>query len=228
MGRKIFVSYKYGDSSVQHLERFGDTDPTTVRHYVDALQACLEENDHINKGEDDGEDMSGFKDETVASNLRNKIYDSSVTVVLISKNMRDALKPEEDQWIPWEVAYSLREKTREDRTSRTNAMLAVVIPDENGSYEYFVQPIGCAHCGSVRWKQDTLFQILGKNMFNRKQPKTIVCPNGICGVLHTGNDHSYIHPVKWSDFIPNINSYLDHATRLNQNIDDYNLEKIVN
>lgn len=226
MARKIFVSYKYGDSGVLHIPRQGEYDPTTARHYVDVLQAYIDANDHINKGEDDGEDMSRFKDETIASNLRDKIYDSSVTLVIISKNMRDISTPEADQWIPWEVAYSLRDKTREDRTSRTNAMLAVVLPDENGSYEYFVQPIGCAHCGSIRWKQDTLFNVLGKNMFNRKQSKTTLCPNGVCGVLHTGKDHSYIHPVKWNDFIPNINYYLDHATGLNANIDDYELVKV--
>ncbi|MDD4875050.1 MAG: TIR domain-containing protein [Candidatus Pacebacteria bacterium] len=228
MPRKIFVSYKYGDSKVLHIPRYGEYDPTTARHYVDVLQAHLAANDHINKGEADGEDMSGFKDETIASNLRDKIYDSSTTLVLISKNMKDNSVPEEDQWIPWEVAYSLREKTREDRSSRTNAMLAVVIPDENGSYEYFVQPIGCAHCGGIRWKQDTLFQVLGKNMFNKKQPQTTVCPTGICGVLHTGNDHSYIHPVRWDHFITDINFYLDHATRLNENINNYNLVKVVN
>lgn len=226
MARKVFVSYKYGDSSVQHIPRFGEIDPTTARHYVNWLHDHLDANDHIVKGEDDGEDMSGFKDETIYSNLRSKIYDSTVTVVLISKNMKENYTPEADQWIPWEVAYSLREKTRDDRTSGANGILAVVIPDENGSYEYFVQPIGCAHCGSIRWKQDTLFQILGKNMFNRKQPKTTVCPNGVCGVLHTGDDHSYIHPVKWSDFMPNINYYIDHATRLNQSIDDYELVKV--
>lgn len=227
MTRKIFVSYKYGDTNVRPISRYGEYDATTARHYVDLLQACIDANDHINKGEDDGEDMSGFKDETIASNLRNKIYDSSVTVVLISKNMKNAFMPEEDQWIPWEVAYSLREKTRGDRTSRTNAMLAVVIPDENGSYEYFIQPIGCAHCGSIKWKQNSLFKVLGSNMFNRKQPKTTTCPNGICGVLHIGDDHSYIHPVKWDEFIGNINYYLDHATRINENIDDYKLVKVV-
>jgi hypothetical protein len=227
MARKIFVSYKYGDSSVLHIPRYGEYDPTTVRDYVNVLQASLDANDYINKGEDDGEDMSGFKDDTIASNLRSKIYDSSITIVLISKNMKEIGIPEEDQWIPWEIAYSLREKTREGRTSRTNAMLAVVIPDENGSYEYFVQPIGCLHCRSVRWKQESLFNILGSNMFNRKQPNTKICPNGACGTVHTGDDHSYIYPVKWSQFISNISWYLDHVTAINRNIDEYNLVKTV-
>ncbi|MDE2031043.1 MAG: TIR domain-containing protein [Patescibacteria group bacterium] len=225
MARKIFVSYKYSDSSVLHIPRYGENDPTTVRHYVDFIQGLIDSNDHINKGEDDGEDMSGFKDDTIASNLRDKIYDSSVTIVLISKNMKDNYMPETDQWIPWEIAYSLREKTRWDRKSRTNAMLAVVIPDENGSYEYFVEPSGCTNCNNTRWKQDTLFKILGGNMFNRIQPKTIGCPNGICGVIHTGDDHSYIYPVTWDNFRVNVNYYIEHAIRINQNIDNYKLIK---
>jgi hypothetical protein len=225
MSKKIFVSYKYGDASVRPLPNVYDT---RARHYVDLLQARLDANDHINKGEDDGEDMSGFKDETIASNLRDKIYDSSITLVLISKNMRNIYMPEEDQWIPWEISYSLREKTREDRTSSTNAVLAVVIPDENGSYEYFIQPSDCPHCNTITWRTDLIFRILGKNMFNRTQPKKIKCASVYCGrEPHTGNDHSYIHPVKWDDFIVNINSYINIATAINQNIDEYSLVKEV-
>ena len=105
--------------------------------------------------------------------------------------------------------------------------MAVVIPDENGSYEYFVQPIGCAHCGGINWKHDLLFNVLGRNMFNRKQPKTTICPTGVCGALHIGNDHSYIHPVRWDNFISNINTYINIATEINKNIDDYKLEKVI-
>lgn len=227
MARKIFVSYKYGDTSVQHIPRYGENDPTTVRHYVNVLQDHLDANDYINKGENDDESLEGFQDETIASKLRDKIYDSSVSVVLISKKMKDPLLLEKDQWIPWEVSYSLRESTREGRTSATNAMLAVVVPDENNSYEYFIESIGCQHCNGVRWKQDSLFKVLGKNMFNRKALKTVTCPTGVCGELHTGNDHSYIYPVKWIDFILNINWYIDHAIKLNENIDDYELMKVV-
>ena len=223
MARKIFVSYKHSDSNVKPLNQFSIT---TARDYVDQLEQLFE-GDHIYKGEKDNEDLGAFKDETIESHLREKIFDSSVTVVLISKSMKEIEITEDDQWIPWEIAYSLREKTVEGRTSATNAILAVVLPDEYVNYGYFVEPLGCPYCHGIKWKIDTLFSILGKNMFNKKIPHTTVCVNGGCGVLHTGDDHSYIYPVTWDNFILNINSYIDHATRINENIDDYEVRKVI-
>lgn len=170
----------------------------------------------------------GFRDDTIESKLRDKIFDSSVTIVLISKNMMESGRPESDQWIPWEISYSLREKTRDGRTSKPNAILAVVLPDRNGSYEYFVKPVGCPHCGSVTWMTNSLFKMLGKNMFNRKRPNLSRCQSGMCGIAnHTGDDHSYIHPIRWNHFVGNVNYYIDLATNINENIDDYELLKVV-
>jgi hypothetical protein len=224
MARKIFISYKYGDRDVYPLTS-GGLFGTTVRHYVDELQTHLDLNDHINKGENDNESLAGFKDETIASRLRDKIFDSSITIVLISKNMVDPSMREDDQWIPWEISYSLKEMTKGDRTSGTNAVVAVVLPDKAGSYDYFVKSVCSSGC--LNWKNETAFGIIGKNMFNRTQPKTINCvnhPNS--GAVHTGHDHSYIYPVRWRDFIFSINFYLDIATQINENVNDYNLVKI--
>lgn len=222
---KIFVSYKHSDNSVAPLKAFS---PTTARDYVDKLEEYFEKTDDIYKGEKSDEDLGSFKDETIESHLRNKIFDSSITIVLISKGMKEFGTDENEQWIPWEISYSLKEITRNDRTSRTNAMLAVALPDENNSYQYFVEHSSCPHCNTINWKKDTLFKIIGQNMFNRKQPKTSTCVNGLCGSnFHTGNDHSYIHPVKWENFISDVKGYVSLAEVLRENKDDFEIVKII-
>lgn len=229
--RKIFISYKYGDSDVQPLYRAGLAGfpiPATARTYVDNLQACLDANNHINMGEKDNESLVGFKNETIESKLRDKIFGTTITIVLISKNMKDPHLPEDDQWIPWEIAYSLKEMTRNGRTSGTNAMIAVVLPDRTGSYGYFIQENNCATCNSRLLRTDTLFGILKNNMFNRKAPKQSNCVNHTVGDRpHIGDDHSYIYPVKWSDFIGNVNGHLATAVGLSESLDDFKLTKIV-
>ena len=67
MGRKIFISYKYGDTSVQQLDGIFNT---KVRDYVDKLQTLIDEHDHINKGELDGQSLADFEDDRIASHLK--------------------------------------------------------------------------------------------------------------------------------------------------------------
>lgn len=219
MPYKIFVSYKYADAKVLALP---DSKETTARHYVDEIALLLKEEDHIYKGEDDGEDISSLADATIGSKLGDKIFDSSVTIVLISKGMK-ATTPESDQWIPWEISYSLKEQSRDGGNSKTNAILAVVLPDETGSYEYFMTHN--AACKSTTYKTSTLFQILRDNMFNlkEKESNTREC-NG--AKIYEGY-HSYISCVKWEYFIGDVNAYIDVAKAIRQNITDYDLTKTV-
>src|SRR6218665_371013 len=134
MGRKVFVSYKYGDTQVQDLNIYEQTAwgkykiQTKVRHYVDKLSEILDDGDNIFKGEDDGHSLKDFSDDHIASKLRDKIYDSTVTIVFISKGMKNPFSSEKNQWIPWEVSYSLRESTRNGRTKSCNGIIAVVLP----------------------------------------------------------------------------------------------------
>lgn len=136
MGRKIFVSYKYWDHDVEYLSGYSSSNPK-ARDYVDWIENYFtNKSDHIYKGENNGEDLSDKSDEYIWSELKDRIYDSTVTIVLISPGMKEQGKWERNQWIPWEISYSIKEMTRGGYTSRSNAILAVVLPDHNGSYSY--------------------------------------------------------------------------------------------
>lgn len=233
MGRKVFVSYKYGDSDVHPLAwvnaRQGQTllggyQQTTVRHYVDELQGLLASDDHINKGECDGEDLSHFKDSTIESRLRAKIHDSSTTIVMISPNMKEYYTPESDQWIPWEISYSLKEHTRNGRTSGSNALLAIVLPDRSNSYGYYIDNRSCCISGCRIYNTVKIFQIMSRNMFNVKAPSYMACSSGKS--IFQGYA-SYIHTVTWHDFKLNSELHLNIATKINENIYNYNLIKTV-
>jgi len=224
MGKKIFVSYKYSDSNVLLLEAIEE--PTTARHYVDEIEKLLEYGDHIYKGEDDGEDMSSLSDSTIGSKLGDKIFDSTVTIVLISKGMKELFIPEKEQWIPWEISYSLKEQSRVGGRSKTNAVLAVVLPDQNDSYSFFIEDNTCPYCKCRTLRTNVLFQILHDNMFNVKNPVYTVCENHIGNRPFLGHS-SYVYSVKWIDFISNPNSYIEIASSIRQNINNYTLTKTI-
>lgn len=150
MGRKVFVSYKYKDPDVKMIP--GVTQPTWPCDYVDYIKNNVLSSDDIYKGENSDEDISSWSEDAIWGHLKDKIYDSSITIVLISPNMKEPGKWQRSQWIPWEISYSLRETTRNDRTSHSNAILAVILPDKNGSYDYY--------------NKDDLFPILKSNIEN--------------------------------------------------------------
>ena len=218
MGRKVFVSYKHQDSSIRPLNGYGDT----VRAYVDYLIANRL-NDEIYKGEGD-EDLSQFKDETIRTRLKTKIHDSSITLVLISPNMKDAYKEESEQWIPWEISYSLKEITRSNKMSHTNGVLAILLPDYNNSYEYIFN--NCFSCKSRLLKTDFLFKIIRDNIFNRKGIESLSTNCPYCSSY--GGSSSYIETVKWDDFLSQKDHYLDRASTIRDERRSYNISKEVN
>ena len=151
MGHKVFVSYKYKDYDVQALSTTVHP-PTWPCDYVDYIQKYVLPSDYIYKGEKSDEDISHLSDDRIWVHLKDKIYDSSIKVVLISPNMKEPNRWQRSQWIPWEIAYSLRNTSRKDRTSHNNSILAVILPDRNGSYSYY--------------NKNNLFPILRENINN--------------------------------------------------------------
>lgn len=225
MSRKIFVSYKYADTNVFPLST-NICETTRSRDYVNKLQDILSENDEIYKGENDDEDLSDFADSTIETKLKKKIFDSSITLVFISPNMKNLFENEQEQWIPWEVAYSLRNKKIGDRISRPNGMLMVVLPDRNGQYDYYIQDNTCNYCKCRTLHTNFLFPILRKNTFNHKNKVEADCDQHSISPVYIG-DHSYIESVKWEDFIKNPTTYLNNATKKRDIIEDFNISKML-
>lgn len=225
MGNKIFVSYKYNDNQVKNLNC---NENSTVRDYVDEFERNVDLSDDIYKGEKDGEDLSKLSDDTIWEKLKDRIYDSSVTVVFISPGMKDSWKNDRDQWIPWEVSYSLKETSRRNKkgdavTSHSNAMVAVVLPDSFGSYDYYLEAKNCCSGGCTMHHTEKLFKIIKENKFNRiKNASNDICDNR--DIIWHGTC-SYIESVRWSDFICDYHKYINKAKDRQENIEEYKICK---
>jgi len=222
MGRNVFVSYKYADDNVQPI---GYCTSSTARNYVTKLEEYLGDNGHAYFGEREGDDLSNLTDDQIYEHLKDKIFPTSCTIVLISPNMKESGRLDKSQWIPWEIYYSLRETSREGYTSRRNGVLAVVLPDRNGSYNYALEKLHCCFNSCIKHHTDSLFTILRKNMFNKINGDKRVCENQ--DTVWSG-DCSYIPMIKWSDFVTNLNYFIEKAESIKDNADSYRLHISVN
>ena len=222
MARKIFVSYKYADSNVAQFSRHNWLFPTTVRDYVNLLESYIDSTNHIYKGEHDQEDLSMLSEDKIWEILKGKIYDSTVTIIMISPNMKEKYKSDKNQWIPWEVAFSLKETTRNDRTSHSNAMLAIVLPDRNNSYNYY---FGQSDCGAIVHHIDRFFKIIEGNRFNWKSFDKYFCFKCRSYRYNYKHECSYIEAIKWIDFIVNPNIYIERAVKRQEHKDKFNIQK---
>lgn len=223
MARKIFVSYKYKDEKVNDLQQsylevingelVVNRRKTRVRDYVNALQNKIGR-DHINLGERDSESLDDFSNEEIETTLKSRIRQCSVTIVIISKGMNVLNETQKEQWIPWEISYSLRTVPTGGNTKQMNAVIGVVLPDESGTYDWYYTYN--SSCNSITHHTNLLFKILSRNMFNLWEKETREC-NG--SKIHITDEPSFIKTVKWSDFMLNDNydSFLDKAIEIKDN-----------
>ena len=218
LGRNVFVSYKYADSDVRQFRNSNHR--TTVRDYVNVISKILENTGKLYfRGEHDGEDLSDFNYKTIERKLADKIFYTSVTIVLISPRMFENVE-EIEQWIPWEISYSLRNKNRSCGNSNMNAILAVVLPDRDGRYDYAMY--SDAH--DVFVKEDAFFEIILANMFNRKWVDHFEDDYG--NPMYVPGD-SYIALAKWSDFHSNPEHYIGVALKNRGEWDQFNIVKTI-
>lgn len=201
MAHKTFISYKY--SEAQSLR--------------DRIIEALGDNAKYYNGEDGfSDDMSSLKAETIKKRLSDMMYDTSVTIVILSPNMRNS------KWIDWEIEYCLKNNSRKDRTSQTNGIVGVIMK-YNGGYDWLVNHlINCHGTSVINYKNDYLYPIIYKNHFN-SNPNQWHCEN--CKTYDWLNG-SYIEYIEEETFLNNPQKYIDNAfDKSENNASGYDLVK---
>ena len=216
MRKKIFISYKHGDKTV-----YGKG--ITVNDYVESLKTTLTDLGHVDMSE--SKDLSQLPNQQTRDALAERIFNTTVTIVIISPQMKEAGVQQKDQWIPWEIRYSLQTRRRKpDNKSYPNAMVAIVLPDTGGSYDYCIEENICPRqaCNAIEVDTDKLFPILSKNMFNIKDPEYTDCPHHEPETIFSG-ESCYIDSVKWSEFTDNPNKHIKAALDRQRNRNNYQI-----
>jgi len=200
VARKTFISYKYSEAL--------DT--------RDSILDALGEDATYYQGETaDSPNLTDTSTENIKNNLRNMMYDTSVTIVVISPDITAS------KWIDWEIEYSLKEISRDGRTSKTNGVLGV-IQKINGGYDWLVTLTAKDDGCSVRTIDSSkLYGIINENRFNR-----INHPYA-CSKCKTYSqmDGSYFSLIDENEFLSDPNKYIENAYEKSEKASDFNLSK---
>lgn len=192
MAHKTFISYKY--SEAQQLRD-------------DIIEALGDDATYYKGERSDSPDLTDTSTENIKKNLKDMMYDTSVTIVIISPNMKKS------KWIDWEIEYCLKNITRKDRTSHTNGVVGVIMK-YNGGYDWFKTTTKKDDgCTSSSYKEELVYDIINNNRFNQN-PKRYSCD--ICKAVDalTG---SYIAYVEEETFLSNPSKYINNAYDKSEN-----------
>lgn len=200
MAHKTFISYKYSEA----------------RELRDKIIESLGDDATYYKGEtSDSPDLTDTSTENIKRVLKDKMYDTSVSIVIISPNMK------ESKWIDWEIEYCLKEIKRKDRTSLTNGIVGVIMKYKGG-YDWFISYGENIHeSTTLSYNNDYLYPIIYKNHFNSNPP---IWHCNKCET-YDSNKGSYISYVKEEDFFSNPSYYIDNAYDKSDNTDKYNMTR---
>ncbi len=200
MARKTFISYKYSEAQDlrdEIIEKLGDDATYYKGETADSLF------------------LTETTTESIKKNLTDMMYDTSVTIVIVSPKMKKS------KWIDWEIEYCLKEISRQGRTSKTNGVVGV-IQKIDGGYQWFVtttqKPDGC----SVRsYDTSKLYDIINNNRYKRKDG-TYACAT--CKT-YSQLDGSYISLIDEDVFLADSEKYIENAFEKSENADDFDLKK---
>lgn len=201
MAHKTFISYKYSDA----------------KGLRDRIIESLGSDATYYRGEDGySDDLSSLKAETIKGRLKDMLFDTTVTIVIVSPEMLQS------NWIDWEIEYSLREYERNGTTSHTNGVVGVVMNDWTGGTGWIkTNHNNVDGCSSVSYNESKLFNIINKNRFNQA-PKKYACES--CRTVNSLNG-SYIALVGQDDFIADPTRYIENAYDKSQKLWNYDLWK---
>lgn len=200
MARKTFISYKY--SEAQSLR--------------DTILASMGDDATYYRGEtSDSPDLTDSSTDNIKNNLKNMIFNTSVTIVIISPHMK------ESNWIDWEIEYSLKEYKRNSRASKTNGLVGV-IQKVDGNYSWLIkkQTKKDGH-NTIYHDTSKLFDIINNNRFNQN-PIEYYCEQ--CRTVDNKSG-SYITLVTEEVFLNNISDYIEDAYNKSQKLWNYELCK---
>jgi len=200
MARKTFISYKY--SEAQDLR--------------DTILDALGEDATYYTGETaDSPDLTDTTTENIKQNLRDMMYNTSVTIVILSPKIK------ESDWIDWEIEYCLKEISRDGRTSKTNGIVGVVQKCDGG-YDWLVSKSTKDDGCTVRTvSQEPLLDIINKNRFNRPSH------GHACDDCKTFSqlDGSYISIIDEEKFLEDPSTYIENAFEKSEVSDEFDLVK---
>ena len=205
MGHEVFVSYKYSDGK--------DT--------KDRIMKAIGRSGHFYNGEK-GFCKMEVADSTLKKYLSDMIYGTTVTVVVISPNVRLS------KWVDWEIKYSLEAHTRNGRTNCRNGIVCVIQAKSEIKYDAihgykFVKNSNWAYnkfsAFSTKIRKEVLPDLIVNNMDSTFDP----LENNI-GFLDSEESNidlkDYCIIVSENTFLKNPDKYINEA--FNRSNDFYN------
>lgn len=198
MARKTFISYKFSEAS-------------EVRDRI--VEAMGQDAIYYQGETSESPDLTDCKTSTIKRNLSDMIFNTSVTIVVISPEMNKS------KWIDWEISYSLRQSTRDETTSHTNGIVGVVMKVDGG-YDWFIHNSTNCHNQPIIWYDSRYeYEIITKNRYNSQPPKWH------CKNCHTydRNYGSYISYVKEDVFLKDPSQYIEIAYNKSKQTANYEI-----
>ncbi|WP_338951219.1 TIR domain-containing protein [Fusobacterium nucleatum] len=201
MAHKTFISYKHSEA-----QKLRD----------DIIKALGKDAVYYRGETSNSPDLSDTSTENIKKALTDMMFDTSVTIVVISPNMT------ESNWIDWEIEYCLKNINRKDRISHINGVVGVIMK-YNGGYEWFKKKKrkddGCIISS---YDENKVYDIINKNRYNQN-PKKYSCD--VCKTVDSLTG-SYIAYVEEETFLSNPNKYINNAyDKSEDNAAGYNITK---